>query len=182
MPAAKPLSIRAEIVRRRERGERFVTIARTMGLSYDTVRNIWRHWQEHGQLAPNYRACSKPGPRKAVAVWETALQLKRAHPRWGAVMIRAQLQGQFSDVALPSERTLQVWFRQAGLNRTSHVQQKQRSVVKRGQAVHEVWAVDAKELILLANGERVSWLTVTDEASGAILSAQVFPPGQVEPD
>jgi hypothetical protein len=74
--------------------------------------------------------------------------------------------------ALPSQRTLQTWFRQVGLNRTASVRHSVESV-KGGQTVHEVWAVDAKELIPLASGERVSWLTVTDEASGAILSGQM---------
>lgn len=179
MPAAKPLHIRQEIVTRRERGETFVAIAATMQLSYDTVRNIWRHWQAHGRLQPNYEACSQPGPRKAREMWETALTLKREHPRWGAVVIREHLKAQFTD-NLPSERTLQVWFRQAGLNRTSRVQRRKSVPVKRGQVAHEVWAVDAKELIALAKGQRVSWLTVTDEASGAILNGQVFPPGEMD--
>ena len=180
MPAAKSLEIRAEIVRRREGGETFVAIAEAMQLSYDTVRQIWGHWQKHGRLHPNYEACAQPGPRKERAIWQAALALKQEHPRGGAVMIREHLKAQFEDKSLPSERTLQVWFRQAGLNRTSSVRRSQSVPIKRGQVPHEVWAVDAKELILLANGERVSWLTVTDEASGAILSGQVFSPSEMD--
>jgi hypothetical protein len=48
--------------------------------------------------------------------------------------------------------------------------------VKRGKVPHEVWAVDAKEQIRLGDGSLVSWLTVTDEGSGAILKAELFPP------
>jgi hypothetical protein len=36
-----------------------------------------------------------------------------------------------------------------------------------------VWAVDAKEQIRLADGTWGSWLVVSDEASGAILSTAV---------
>ena len=38
-------------------------------------------------------------------------------------------------------------------------------------APHEVWQVDAVEKQRLANGHQASWLTVTDEATGAIVRA-----------
>lgn len=53
--------------------------------------------------------------------------------------------------------------------------------VKRGQEPHTVWAMDAKEQIQLADGQSVSWLTITDEGSGAVLSATLFPHWPLEP-
>ena len=44
---------------------------------------------------------------------------------------------------------------------------------------HEIWQVDAVENVPLATGQRISWLTVTDEASGAILATEVSPPPSV---
>jgi hypothetical protein len=38
-----------------------------------------------------------------------------------------------------------------------------------------VWELDSKEQIVLSTGERVSWLLVSDEASGAVLKGTVFP-------
>lgn len=176
MPAALRLEIRHEIVERRQRGESFRAIAETMQLAYDTVRGIWQHWQRHGTLQPNYGACSHPGPRKKRAVYEAAIAMKSTHRRWGAQVIRLKLQEQFEEDDLPSVRTLQVWFRQAGVNRGARATRTKTPTVTRGQAVHEVWAVDAKERIKLGDGSRASWLTITDEASGAILHAEVFPP------
>lgn len=41
--------------------------------------------------------------------------------------------------------------------------------------MHEVWAVDAKEQMKLHDATGACWLTLTDEASGAILSTRAFP-------
>ena len=181
MPAALPLPIRKEIVERRNRGENFRQIAREMDLSYDSVRAIWRHWETHGKLAPNYEACRQKGPRKPPAVVDRAIQMKREHPRWGAGLIRLLLSDEFEAQALPSERTLQRWFREAGVGRTPPTQRGSPHV-KRGQAVHDVWAIDAKEMMTLADGSQASWLTISDEASGAIVHVAAFPPQALEPD
>lgn len=181
MPAALPIPIRKEIVDRRGRGETFRQIAREMTLSYDSVRAIWRHWEMHGKLAPNYEACRQTGPRKPRAVVDRALHMKREHRRWGAGLIRLLLSDEFEAHDLPSERSLQRWFRQAGLGRAPTAQHRVPSV-KRGQAVHDVWAVDAKERIALADSSQVSWLTISDEASGAILYAGGFPPQALAPN
>ena len=181
MPAALSLPIRKEIIERRSRGETLRHISREMDLSYDSVRAIWRHWKTHDKLAPNYDACRQPGPRKPRAVVERALQMKREHRRWGAGLIRLLLGDEFEEHDVPSERSLQRWFRQAELGRAPNLQHRS-PYVKRGQRVHEVWAVDAKEKIMLGDGSQVSWLTISDEASGAILHAAGFPPQTVEPD
>jgi transposase len=173
MPAALPLETRQAIVNRRHQGETFRQIADELGVGYDTVRNIWHRWQQTGNLQPNYQACAHLGPRCPAEIYEAALTLKRDHPRWGAGVIRVMLSETYAGV--PSVRTLQRWFRQAGLGRTPRLQQT-RSTVQRGQEVHAVWAIDAKEQIQLADGSWACWLTITDEASGAILQATAFPP------
>jgi transposase len=180
MPAALPINLREEIVERRQRKESYRHISEEMGISYATVRSIWQHWKKHGQLAPNYEACRKTGPRKPQAVYEAALALREEHRRWGAGIIRLHLLERFNEEDVPAERTLQSWFRQAGLNRTPANQQP-REQVPRGQEVHAVWAVDAKEKMKLADGSGASWLTITDEASGAILDAEAFSPLSLEP-
>lgn len=46
----------------------------------------------------------------------------------------------------------------------------------RGKAPHNIWEMDSREAIQLASGEKVSWLLVSDEASGAVLGGEIFPP------
>lgn len=127
MPAALPISTRKAIVERRQQGETFRSIAEELRVSYEGVRHIWQHWQTQGRLEPRYEACGRPGIRYSQAVYEQAIELKRRHRRWGATVIRVQLCEVFEETAVPQVRTLQSWFRQAGVNLTaSQTQQKKR--------------------------------------------------------
>jgi hypothetical protein len=83
------------------------------------------------------------------------------------------LQQKWPQEYIPHERTLQRWFRQQGYQRMRQGRQPRR--LSRGQHPHAVWELDSKEQIGLASGELVSWLVVSDEASGAVLQATVFP-------
>jgi transposase-like protein len=179
MAAAKPMTMRREIVARYEQGERRAAIARELGVSYGMVRKLWRQYQQTGQLEPGYERCRHTALRKGQAVYEQAVALKTAHPGWGAGLIRMELGAKSEGKALPSTRTLQRWFRRAGVGRPRAEKQAKPSV-QRGQQAHEVWAMDAKEQIRLADGSYVSWLTITDEGSGAILAAQLFPPAALD--
>jgi hypothetical protein len=126
-------------------------------------------------LAPNYDACGHRAVRKAAAIYEQAVALKAAHPKWGAGLIRTELADTFAPAQLPSDRTLPRWFKRAGVQKPPQ-DRAPRQFVKRGNAAHEVWALDAKEEVQLADGSYVSWLTVVDEGSGAILATMLFPP------
>lgn len=124
MPAALSMEIRQEVVSRREEGESFVKIANELAISYDGARQIWRHWQKYKQLEPRYEACSRRGIRYMQAVYERAIELKQVHQKWGAQVIRIQLCDEFEDKDVPQIRTLQSWFRQAGVSQTANVRQK----------------------------------------------------------
>jgi transposase len=172
-PIANP--IREAIIQRHQKGESLRSISDEMNLSYETVKNLWQHWLKTGRIEPNYEQAKRRGTRQFQALCEQAIQLKRDHPRWGAQLIQMELQIE-SETRLPSIRTLQRWFREAGVNRSANIQQQRVKTVQRGQRVHQVWAVDAKEAIRLQDGSWASWLVITDEASGAILTTRVFPP------
>ena len=64
---------------------------------------------------------------------------------------------------------------QAGVQ-TPKTKQGGQARVGRGTAAHNIWEMDSKEAIQLGSGEKVSWLVVSDEASGAVLGGTVFPP------
>lgn len=180
MPVATAMKERQEIVKRREKGESFAQIAREMQISYATVRNVWQFYQKFQRLEPNYAACAKTEVRKAKAIYEQAIALKAAHPSWGAGLIWVELAEIFEESRLPSERSLQRWFHRAGLAQSLNKTKVARLEFKRGVAAHEVWAMDAKESIQLADGSYVSWLLISDEGSGAVLESSAFPPQEVE--
>lgn len=150
-------------------------IAQELNLKYRTVRQIWARFRQRGEagLQLRYGQCGRASPFPA-AVQQAALALKREHPRWGGGLIHLQLAAQFAGQPVPQERPLQRWFRQAGLAPARPQPPPVRR--ERAQAVHEVWEIDAKEQLRLADGSGASVLTVTDEASGALLGGVVFPP------
>jgi hypothetical protein len=155
-----PMPTREQIVHRHEAGESLRTIAADVERSPATVR---RRYRDHGWegLAPNYAACGLKGPQCSARIYRGAVWLKRAHPKWGARLIRMLLAEKWPQAYMPHERTLQRWFRQAGLQRRRG--QQPHRYHGRGEAPHGVWAIDAKENIRLASGARVSWLIIRDE-------------------
>ena len=176
MPRAIPVPVRQELVRRAQAGEPLIDLAQDLGLRYRTVRGLWRRYRDRGDagLRPDYDRCARTGARVPTAVYEAALAYKRAPPRWGAPLIRWHLAQDFPAQPLPAVRTLQTWFRKAELQRP---RTRQPAAPRgRGRTAHEVWELDAKEEIPLADGQRVAVFSVTDEATGAVLGAATFPP------
>jgi hypothetical protein len=177
MPVPIAVAIRQQIVNRRSSGENLGEIARDLGMSYESVRNVWRLYRSEGRISPNYKNCGPKEPKVGKRVYRAALSLKYTHPTWGAPLIKQLIEEKWQEETVPSERSLQRWFKQADLNRPP---QKQLGEARkgRGQAAHNVWEMDSREEIQLGSGERVVWLVTSDEASGAILKAGVFPPCQ----
>lgn len=176
MPVALPLSVRQRIVREKEKGSSLAAISEKHQLSYSTVCRIYRRYQREGTkgLVPHFSNCGlkKPSPRqmlfKRAAVW-----LKRLHKEWGAGFIKVQLERRYHK-KLPCTRTLQRWFKKAGLvAKKTRFANGQAPLVKRP---HDLWQVDAKEKLRLENGERLCYLTIVDQNSGSLLKAFVFPP------
>jgi hypothetical protein len=180
MPRALPLPLREQIIHLHLHGHSLIEVARILHLKERSVRQIWQRYREASAagLSPRYDRCGRPGIRFPAALYAAALAWKRAHPRWGAGFIRVLLAERFPDLALPGERTLQQWFRAAGRSPV----RAERPPMERDRAreVHEVWEMDAKEQMRLADGSGTSVLTVTDEASGALLGTEVFPPVSLE--
>ena len=66
-------------------------------------------------MMPAYSDCGAATPKPPEALVQAALDLRRAHPSWGAGLIRVILRRQFPHQSLPVVRTLQRWWERAGL-------------------------------------------------------------------
>jgi transposase len=176
MPQPLPFALRQELVRCHQQGETLAALADRLQIPPSTVRNWWQRFRREGDagLHTRYQRCGPQGPKAEPAVHQAALAMKREHPTWGAGLIRLELQKQFPDLALPKVRAIQRWFQKAGLQppRTKRPAMER----PRAREPHEVWEIDAKERLRLADGSGSSVLSVTDEASGALLGATPFPP------
>lgn len=175
MPAPIPLPLRRLIQRRARRGQTAAAIAYALGLCPRTVRQLLQHFGEQlEQLEPAYR----PGPGHPAdghPLYAQALALRQQHPTWGAGYIRVRLADTAESALVPSERTLQRWFRRqqqppAAPGRRPPAQ------TERAIAPHDTWQMDAVEQLRLGSGQGVSWLRLVDEYSGAFLGTTVFPP------
>jgi hypothetical protein len=178
MPSALPMSIRQEIVRRRLDGQEIYRVALELGLSYHSVRQIWRTFQQRGLdgLAARYQLCGRRSDCGQVVA--RACELKKPHPNWGAQVIRVELARElgFALADLPAARTLQLAFRAAKLHRPGRPKKPRTAPSPRATRAHEVWEVDAVEKARMRNGHLASWLTVVDEATGALLDLELSPP------
>ena len=181
MPRAYPVDLRQAIVGRHRAGASLAAVAHEFDLSPWTVRTIWRRWRDRGDdgLVPDYAACGRPGPRYPGEVHAAALALRRDHPGWGAGLIRVELAEGFPHQRLPHEATLRRWFRAAGLIPPALPPRAPNP--PRARSPHERWQLDATEQVRLAGGPPVSWLAASDEATGAMLGAVVFPPRRLDP-
>jgi hypothetical protein len=90
-------------------------------------------------------------------------------------MIRLELEGP-SD-RLPCARTIRRHLRAAGLEppRPGRPPAAARPRVPRAEQPHQGWQIDAAEGLRLKSQQRVCWLRVVDECSGAFLDTLVFP-------
>ena len=169
------MSTRRAVIDAYRAGHSCNALAKRFKLNYNTVRTLCLRYRTQGEagLAPRYDRCGRQAITFAPLIYRAACWLKRRHPGWGAPCIRLVLQERYPTLSLPAVRTLQRWFKKAGLTpkRAKVPQPKGKWAGK----PHQIWQVDAKEHLRLGEGQRACYLTITDEHSGAFIAAPVFP-------
>jgi len=177
MPKPIPVPVRQKLWERSQRGETTASLARAFDLSPRTVRQLLKRFRDLGTAAlqPDYHQPAHLPHAYPARMRQAALALRREHPGWGATLIRVALSEQRPKDTWPEPRTLQRWFRSAGLGPAPPSQRPPR-VAGRADRPHQTWQMDAAELIALADRTCVCWLRIVDEATGAVLKTTVFPP------
>src|SRR5262245_53170878 len=178
MPRPLPVPVRQAIGQRLQAGQDGPTIAAALDVEPRTVPLLVGRFRQTGPSAldPSYNRCGAAPPKPAESLVPAALGLRRQHPTWGAGLIHVMLRHPLPDDSGPSVRTLQRWFQRAGLS-PAPAGRRPTASCRRAQRAHEVWQMDAAELVKLRTGQLVSWLRIVDECSGAVLRTAVFPPG-----
>ena len=186
MGQATNLALRERILELRQQGVTIKSIGEQLSLPFSTTKNLCRRFREKGAagLPPDYSNCGTKAASRFAHNKEQALRQRAQHPNWGAPRIRVEMQlsadGQAgNDCHQPSIRTLQKWYRASGLYKPRR--QGAGPTIGRSTAPHNIWEVDAKENLALADGSPACYLTIGDEKTGAWLEAVVFPPQEDEP-
>jgi transposase InsO family protein len=171
------MPVRQLIVQHVALGQSAGWIARCLGLVPRTVRRLVQRLRLRGPnaLATSYPSRPYPHPPQFRALIEEALQLRRTHSTWGAGLVRVLLRRHYPADVIPTQRTLQRWFRRAGLLPAPSGRRSGTSSYQRAQQPHDVWQMDAADQVALHNGTQVCWLRIADECSGAVLQTTVFP-------
>jgi hypothetical protein len=121
MPRATELSLRLAIAQMARRGSTPPEIARQLDLPLSTARDLARRALQAeasdrplADLVPRYHDCGRH-PGSDPPLLEAVLDLRRQHPRWGAVRIRVELTRIAPDAEIPSDRALRRWLHRHGL-------------------------------------------------------------------
>ncbi len=177
MPAPIPVPVRQAILARWNKGESVASLAEALQLSPRTVRHLVRRFADRGKdgVVPDYDRCATKKVPTDDATFQQATKMRAQHPTWGGGLIRVLLQEQGND-GCPSERTLQRWFQRPSGSARRPPGRRPASDEKRARHPHDVWQMDAVDQLSLADGQKVSWLRVVDEYSGAVLQTTISPP------
>jgi transposase len=183
----KPIAptIRRQIIDLRQQGHTYLRIHQALGVNQRSVEKIWQAYQKRGESSMElYKNCTGPAPKISEEVRQDAIAMKRAHPGWGVEVVLIELARKYREAGktmrLPAPRTLNSIFVSAKVNTPRKRCSLPKLKVKRGVAPHVVWAVDAKEGILLSDHTYSCTLNITDEGTGAILAFVHFPPTVLE--
>lgn len=183
MAARTTLEQREAFIQHRAQGETFAEIAQAYGVSWQCVRFWWQRFRRGEGVSSHYvRERHSLLMRFSPLVCYVILRLKVAHPHWGPRRIRYHLQQRPSLVgqALPSAtqigRYLHQWVR---FRRRLKRSQTPPAPRVRPTRIHQVWQVDFKLGIALADGTQVNLHTVHDPVGEVCIAARVTPAGPV---
>jgi len=173
MGKATSMAHRQQVVNLKKEGHSYEAISEQLSLSRSNVRDIWTRYRRQGEagLATAYANCGPKSPKTPLRLRRAALWLKRQHPAWGTPRIHCGLRSRYGG-ATPSIRTLNRWYAAEGLVKPRGKDARER--IGAARAVHNIWQVDAKENLVLADGQPACYLTIVDEKSGAWLASLVF--------
>lgn len=178
MPSTISMAIRQSIVERYKKGEKISTLSRYYKVSRVSIYSFINREQSEGLkgLCPKYDNCGKVRPSSTQFIFRAVRCMRAWHPSWGAEKIRAEMLQMRPQLDLPHYRTFTRWF-----HWNNQIQVRLKSSLPRPQArqakhLHEIWQIDAKEEISIADGSKNCWLNIADEFSGMVIDPPVFPP------
>ena len=157
-------------------GESLRQISEDLHCSIETVRKWWRCSRDQRVVRARGRPRKGALSTYADRIADTALELKRAHPHWGAQRVKLDLQTalRLGQKELPSRARLAELFRE----RCPEALQKHERRMLPPPAVtvrhvHQRWQMDAKEGLRVGS-ERVNLQEIVDVYSSLRITSQAL--------
>lgn len=168
-----------------EAEEPMAAICRRFGVSRKIGYKWLARYREDGVagLADRSRAPRHHPHEISVEIAERCLAVRRTHPTWGPVKVRAFLERRMPQRRWPAASTIGALFDREGLT-------VRRRVRRRGPAgnapladcagANQVWTIDFKGWFLTGDGTHCEPLTLSDAYSRYLLRCQVLPENTTE--
>lgn len=163
------------MVKLRQRGLTQLAIAAETHVSLSSVKNILKCHDKLGAagLQTNYQQCGPSGIRSDALQVRQYCALKKWHPGYGYDKISSLLLAKYPTIKLVCRRSVYRWWHQRRLLPLRSQPPKPEKVW--ACRPHQVWQIDAKEMMQIAGEQRHCWLNVVDEYTGGVLDPPVFP-------
>jgi transposase InsO family protein len=112
-----------------------------------------------------------------LAIAERCLEVRRSHPSWGPVKVRAWLMRREPARRWPAASTIGGWFDRAGLTVKRRLRRRAPAAAPFGacDAANAVWCIDFKGWFRTGDGTPCGPLTLSDAYSRYLLRCQVLP-------
>lgn len=159
--------------------EGMAAVCRRFGVS----RRIGYKWLERYRaegpagLVDRSRAPLNPRRQLGADMAERCLEVRRAHPSWGPLKVRAFLERAEPGMRLPAASTIGSLFDRAGLSVKRRLRRRASSTggpFAPCEGANAVWAIDFKGWFLTGDGRRCEPLTLADVHSRYLLRCQVL--------
>jgi putative transposase len=165
--------------------EAFAAICRRFGVSRRVGYKWLGRYESEGVEGLRDRSRAPRRHRRAIpdAIGERCLSVRRAHPSWGPVKVRAFLERQEAGIAWPAASTIGALFNREGL--TARRRLRRRSPPSSAPFGHcgganDVWCMDFRGWFLTGDGAHCEPFTLADAHSRYLLRCQVLARNDVE--
>jgi transposase InsO family protein len=159
--------------------EAFAAVCRRFGVSRRTGYKWLERYQVEGLAGLKDRSRAPLHHPQAIpdAIFERCLSVRRAHPSWGPVKVRAYLKRQAPLLDWPAASTIGALFGREGLTVKRRLRRKSppsSAPFAQCAAANDVWCMDFKGWFLTGDGAHCEPFTLSDAHSRYLLRCQAL--------
>lgn len=159
--------------------ETFAAVCRRFGVSRRTGYKWFARYEDQGVAGLKDRSRAPLNHPLAItaAIAEQCVAVRRAHPSWGPVKVRAWLEEHRPRIEWPATSTIGALFDREGLTVKRRVRRRSPpSSVPFAQCAtaNDVWCIDFKGWFVTGDGKRCEPLTLSDAHSRYLLRCQAM--------